>query len=170
MRVLGIDPGLRLTGYACLEDDAASVEGGSRIIEAGVFRLTRAGESVSARLAELDGDLRDAIRRLEPELVAVEGLFSNYRHPATAIKMGHARGVVLLAIQAAGLELMELKPASVKKAMTGYGQATKAQMQSAVRETFCLAEVPSPPDVADAIAIAWCARHRANLTPIRGDS
>jgi len=175
VRVLGIDPGLRLTGYACIEDDASSAGGvvlgaaGCTIVEAGVFRLTNAGESISARLAELDRDLRDAIKRLRPELVAVEGLFSNYKHPATAIKMGHARGVVLLAIQAAGVELMELKPASVKKAMTGYGQATKAQMQDAVRDIFGLDEAPSPPDVADAIAIAWCARHRANLMSMRGD-
>ncbi len=171
---MGIDPGLRLTGYACLEDSAALSQPSlgahaCGIVEAGVFRLSRAGRSLSDRLGELDRDIRDAIGRLKPEVVAVEGLFAHYKHPATAVIMGHGRGVVLLAVQSAGLELVELKPASVKKSMTGYGQATKAQMQEAVRGTFGLDEVPSPPDVADAIAIAWCARQRASLTALTGE-
>ena len=168
MRVLGIDPGLRLTGYACLEDgtpsERALLAGGTcAIIEAGVFRLSRVGRSLSDRLAELDRDIREAIDRLRPEVVAVEALFAHYKHPATAILMGHGRGVVLLAIKSAGLELVELKPAEVKKSMTGYGQATKSQMQQAVQGAFGLESAPEPADVADAIAIAWCARQRAAL-------
>ncbi len=208
MRILGIDPGLRLTGYACLEraDDATDTP---VLLEAGVFRLSmvqpsvarplvvrplvarlsepcvskpmthgsesrateipstekpapdsRSTASVSARLVELDRDFRDALERLKPEVVAVESLFAHYKHPTTAIVMGHARGVLLLAIQQAGCRLVELKPNEVKKSLTGHGHASKAQMQHAVQSIFGLAEPPDPPDIADAIAIALCASTR----------
>jgi crossover junction endodeoxyribonuclease RuvC len=87
----------------------------------------------------------------------------HYKHPATAIVMGHGRGVLLLAVRAAGLDLIELKPAEVKKSMTGNGQASKVQMQEAVQQAFGLAEPPSPPDVADALAIARCAQRRIGV-------
>lgn len=161
MRVLGIDPGLRITGYACLEPGP----GRAAIIEAGVFRLTGDGTrgspgSVSSRLVELDRDFRALLDRVRPDLVAVEGLFSHYKHPATSIVMGHARGVLLLAVQQAGLSLVELKPAAVKKSLTGNGQAGKDQVRRAIQDEFSLPELPSPPDLADALAIALCAAGR----------
>ena len=93
MRTLGIDPGLRLTGYACLEGRGTL----PRIVEAGVFRLQDAGkgagaESVSARLAELDRDFRELLERVKQSVVAVESLFAHYKHPATAIVMGTSFG------------------------------------------------------------------------------
>lgn len=172
MRVLGVDPGLRLTGYGCLDILDTSPDE-PRLVEAGVFRLAQrtrdedsegktvsSAASVSARLVELDRDFRDALQRLTPDLVAVESLFAHYKHPATAIVMGHARGVLLLAIRQAGCRLVELKPNEVKKSITGHGHATKAQMQAAVQAVFGLAEPPSPPDIADALAIALCASRR----------
>lgn len=170
MRVLGIDPGLRLTGYACLDGLGDRPE----IVEAGVFRLGQraiddAGEfstgavTVSSRLAELDADFRDLLDRLRPEAVAVEAIFAHYKHPATAIVMGHARGVLLLAIRNAGLRLLEFKPNAVKKSLTGNGHAGKPQMQRAVQAHFRLPEPPPPPDVADALAIALCACRRMSL-------
>lgn len=174
MRVLGIDPGLRLTGYACLDGLGDRPE----IVEAGVFRLGRrsadgGGEengggavTVSSRLAELDTDFRDLLERLRPEAVAVEAIFAHYKHPATAIVMGHARGVLLLAIRNAGLRLLEFKPNAVKKSLTGNGHAGKPQMQRAIQAHFALPELPSPPDVADALAIALCACRRLSLVPI----
>lgn len=169
MRILGIDPGLRLTGYACL--DGSPHQPG--IVEAGVFRLNqktpaddpqgnKAGSvaSVSTRLVELDRDFREALARLQPDIVAVESLFAHYKHPTTAIVMGHARGVLLLAIAQAGCPLIELKPNAVKKSLTGYGHASKEHMQRAIQHEFDLPELPSPPDVADAIAIALCAARR----------
>ena len=131
-------------------------------MEAGVFRLAGAGkrETVPDRLLELETDVAALIERLKPEAVAVEALFAHYKHPATAISMGHARGVILLAIRRAGLSLVELKPNEVKKFLTGNGHASKEQMQAAVRDRLCLREVPEPPDVADAIAIAMCAASR----------
>lgn len=164
MRILGIDPGLRVTGYGCIEGEPA------RLVEAGVFRLradeaARAdGEAVSVRLAELDADLRDAIERLRPEAVAVEAIFAHYKHPATAIAMAHARGVILLNIRRAGLRLVEFKPNAVKKFMTGHGHASKEQMQEAVRSRLGLPARPEPADVADAIAIALCAAWRGAAT------
>lgn len=159
--MLGIDPGLRLTGYGCVEGDPFR----PAIAEAGVVRLqtTRAGAraSVSERLLELDRDVRALLGRIGPDVVAVEGLFTHRQLPETAIKMAHARGVILLAIGSAGLPLVELKPAEVKKSMTGSGRATKQQMQAAVQGFFGLADPPSPPDVADALSIAVCALRRS---------
>lgn len=168
MRILGVDPGLRLTGYACLETRPAdrrgargwSTDPGATIVEAGVLRLnTRLG--VPDRLVELDRDFREVLQRLRPDAVAVEQLFASYRHPATAIVMGHARGVLLLAVRSAPLPLIELRPTEVKKSITAYGHAGKAQVQDAVQSIFRLAQRPRPPDVADAIAIALCAVRRA---------
>jgi len=166
MRVLGIDPGLRLTGYACVHapDGARGAGGvggfeGYEIIEAGVFRL-RASRSIAERLVELERDLCEAIERLRPDAVAVEKLFSHYKHPTTAAIMGHARGVVLLAISRAGLRLVELGATEVKKSLTGNGHAKKSQMQDAVQVRLGLAMRPEPADVADAIAIACCALRR----------
>ncbi|MEY3231783.1 MAG: crossover junction endodeoxyribonuclease RuvC [Planctomycetota bacterium] len=160
MRVLGIDPGLRLTGYALVDASRDKMS----LVEAGVFRVTKgAGNtalSVSARLEELDSDFRAALKRLQPDKIAIESIFAHHKHPATAIVMGHARGVLLLAVQQAAIDLVELKPTAVKKSITGNGHADKSQMQRAVQAYFGLAEPPEPPDVADAIAIAMCASQR----------
>jgi len=160
VRILGIDPGLRLTGYACLEGLGES----PAIVEAGVFRLARrvGGEvrSISDRLFELDTDFREMLDRVKPDIVAVESVFAHYKHPATAIVMGHARGVLLLAVRSARLRLIEYKPNTVKKSLTGHGHAGKSQIQRSVQAHFGLAEPPEPPDVADAIAIALCACRR----------
>jgi crossover junction endodeoxyribonuclease RuvC len=165
MRILGIDPGLRTTGYACIQ--AANPIAPS-IIEAGVFRLVNPGAklpTIAARLEELDNDFRALLARTSPQAVAIEGLFSHYQHPATAIIMGHARGVLMLAVQQAKLRLIELKPAQVKKSATGFGQADKGQMQRAIQSHFGLADLPKPPDLADALAIALCAAHHFALAP-----
>jgi crossover junction endodeoxyribonuclease RuvC len=167
VRILGIDPGLRITGYACIETENPL---SPRIVEAGIFRLTKAGEkvaSIAARLEELDCDFRNLLTRTSPEAVAIEGLFAHYQHPATAIIMGHARGVLLLAAHQAGLRVLELKPTMVKKSATGFGQADKAQMQRAIQAHFGLPELPKPPDLADALAIALCAaQHLATALEI----
>ncbi|GJM19456.1 MAG: crossover junction endodeoxyribonuclease RuvC [Phycisphaeraceae bacterium] len=163
MRVVGIDPGLRITGYACVHGDPWRPS----ITEAGVFRLDKvaktadSAESVSARLVELERDIAELIGRTKPDLVAVEAMFSNPKHPATVIKMAHGRGVVLLAIRKAGVPLLELRPAEVKKSLTGSGQATKEQMQLSVQRFFKLPEPPKPADVADALAIAVTGMQRS---------
>ncbi len=163
MRILGIDPGLRITGYACVEGPPED----PHLVEGGVFRLSvasgSAAASVSERLLELHTDFSELLERLKPEAAAVESLFVHYNHPATAIVMGHARGVLLLAIRAAGVSLLEYKPNEVKKFMTGHGHASKQQIQDAVQARLHLAQTPDPPDLADAIAIALCAAWRCGL-------
>jgi crossover junction endodeoxyribonuclease RuvC len=161
MRMLGIDPGLRVTGYGCVERTGA---GTPRIIEAGVFRLIGSNmrRPVSERLAELNRDLRSLLERVRPDAVAVESLFAHARHPGTAILMGHARGVVLLAIEEAGLPLVELRPAEVKRSVSGWGRAAKGQMQRVIQATFALPAPLRPHDVADALAIALCALDRSS--------
>ena len=157
MRIVGIDPGLRVTGYACvdLRPGAQSLS----LVEAGVIRL-KAAEPVAARLCALHRDLGEILDELRPDRVAVEEVFAHVAHVRTAIVMGHGRGVVLLAVAERGLGLDELAPAEVKKALTGRGQASKAQMQRAAMSQFGLRALPEPPDVADAIAIAACAARR----------
>ncbi len=156
-RILGIDPGLSLTGYGCLELRAGNDE--PRVIDAGVLRLkTRA--PIAYRLCELFVDLTSLLVEVRPRLMVVEQLFSHYKHVRTSILMGHARGVVLLAGQSRGVEIDELLPTEVKKAITGYGHATKIQMQQAVQVQCRLTELPSPSDVADALAIALVAARR----------
>ncbi|MHC5001668.1 MAG: crossover junction endodeoxyribonuclease RuvC [Planctomycetota bacterium] len=157
MRIVGIDPGLRLTGYGCVE--IAPGEPEPRLIEGGVLRLP-AGRSLAHRLGRLHEDLAELLDELRPEQVVVEQIFTHYRHLRTSILMGHARGVVLLAAEQRGIALGELAATEVKKAVTGNGHATKLQMQLAVMSQCGLAEPPSPPDVADAIAIALCAGRR----------
>ena len=159
MPVLGIDPGLRITGYGCVTGDEIR----PAIVEAGAIRLVPGSPvpPVADRLVELDRDVRDLIDRLRPTAVAIEGLFAHYAHPETAIKMAHARGVILLAARQAGVRILELKPAEVKKSLTGSGRADKAQVQESVRQLFGLEVAPKPADVADALAIAVAAARRA---------
>jgi crossover junction endodeoxyribonuclease RuvC len=162
VRVLGIDPGLRLTGYACLEG-----EDPGEIVEAGVLRLSPR-QSVADRLVELSDDLEDILARLRPQVAGVEKLYAHYKHPTTAAVMGHARGVVLLQIRRAGVRLAELGATEVKKSLTGNGHASKSQMQAAVQVQLGLAARPEPPDVADAIAIALCCIRRAERLGLAG--
>jgi crossover junction endodeoxyribonuclease RuvC len=157
MRILGIDPGLAITGYACV--DLAPAETEPALVEAGVLRFSRR-HAMAARLEHLFRDLTDLVGELEPDHLVVEQLFSHYRHARTSILMGHARGVILLAGQRGGLDLHELAPAEVKKAIAGNGQATKRQVQLAVMAQCGLESVPEPPDLADAIAIALCGARR----------
>lgn len=163
MRIFGVDPGLRFTGYACLDTARAGNRrdwsAGAALIEAGVIRLN-ARCTLSARLAELDHDFHELLVRLRPDAAAVEMLFAHYKHPATSIVMGHARGVILLGIARAGIPLIELRPTEVKKSLTGHGHASKDQVQRAIRDVFGLDGLPKPPDVADAMAIALCAATR----------
>lgn len=169
MRVLGIDPGLRITGYGCVEDPPAKPLGrggtarrglaGMALVEAGVIRLSPK-QSISDRLVELSTDFSALLERLRPDVVAVEMLYAHYAHPTTAIVMGHARGVLLLAIRSANLTLVELRPTEIKKSLTGHGHASKEQMQEGVRAELGLTARPEPADVADALAIALCASRR----------
>ena len=151
MRVLGIDPGLQVCGYACLETD------GSRevIVEAGVFRTT-SELPLEAKLHQIACDIEAVLRKFAPDVVAVEELYSHYAHPRTAILMGHARGVILQKSAAAGLEVKSFSATRIKKSLTGNGRASKEQVQRTMQTILALPKVPKPPDVADAMAAALC--------------
>jgi len=157
MRVMGIDPGMRITGYGCVV--APGCAGEPKLAEAGVLRF-KAGDTLERRLDEMHRAVRELIEALKPDQVAVEKLFAHYRHPRTAILMGHARGVILLACAQADLPVTHLPSTEVKKAITGNGHASKEQMQRAIQMQCSLDALPEPPDLADAIAIAITgARH-----------
>ncbi|NNM84587.1 MAG: crossover junction endodeoxyribonuclease RuvC [Phycisphaerales bacterium] len=150
MRILGIDPGLQLTGYALV----SVVRMQPRLEEAGVIRLAR-HKDIAPRLEELHRQVAELLGEYACDRVAVEQLYAHYKHPATAILMGHARGVILLAAQQAGVAVVNMPSTLVKKTITGNGHASKSQIQRSVAALCKLAKPPSPPDVADAIAIAW---------------
>jgi crossover junction endodeoxyribonuclease RuvC len=150
-RILGIDPGLNITGYGVL----VVSDGRLKLCEAGVIRGHDRG-SLTRRLVEIYDGVRDVIASLEPSVLALEQLYSHYNRPRTAILMGHARGVICLAGAQAGIPVVHYPSTQVKRILTGSGRASKAQMQRAIMRELGLPEAPEPPDVADALAIALC--------------
>jgi len=156
MLILGIDPGLRLTGYGLV----SMLRGRPVLKEAGVLRMKARGD-MAERLFELHQSLAELIAELKPDRVAVEQLYAHYKHPRTAILMGHARGVILLAAAQKELPVTSLASTMVKRTVTGNGHASKMQVQRSVAMLCKLAKPPEPPDVADAIAIAWTAGTRS---------
>lgn len=157
MRVLGIDPGLRIAGYGCIDLEKNSAT--PTVVEAGAIRMNTK-ESVPFRLQELYDNVHEVMKELSPDLLAVETIFTHKQQVATAIIMGHTRGVILLAGQQESLPLLELTPAEIKKSVTGNGRASKGQIQQATKSILRLTEVPEPADVADALAIAITAAMR----------
>ena len=153
--ILGIDPGLNITGYAVVEFGGRE----PRIVEAGTIRTDDKAD-MPARIAQIHADLTEVLAEFAPDAVAVEKLYAHYKHPRTSILMAHARGVVLLAAETAGAGIRNVAATEVKKSLTGNGHASKLQVQRAVQSVCSLPELPSPPDVADAIAIALCAGRR----------
>ena len=151
LRVLGIDPGLNTTGYGVLEVTAA----GPKVCEAGIVRGRTRG-SLAARVAEIHEGIEEVIATLRPSVMALEELYSHYERPRTSILMGHARGVICLAGAQAGIPVVHYAATRVKKLLTGNGRAPKSQMQQAVQRELRLLQIPEPPDVADALAIALC--------------
>ena len=150
MFVLGIDPGLTTTGYGVVE-----VEGpDARAIAAGVVR-TDPAQSVSLRLAELHRDLRGIIQEYSPNEAAIEEVFVN-RNLYTAMAVGRASGVALLALAEAGVPTKEYTPSAVKMALCGNGSAPKDQVKRVVAMRLKLSGAPRPADAADALAVALC--------------
>jgi len=147
--VLGIDPGTATTGYGLVRE---LPDGSIQAVEFGTI-LTPAGQPAPQRLALLYQRLREILLLHRPEGCAVEKLFFQ-RNVSTALAVGQARGVVLLAIAQSGLEVAEYSPNEVKQAISGYGSADKKQMQEMVRVLLDLDDIPRPDDAADALAVA----------------
>lgn len=151
MRILGIDPGLGVCGYAVVEKQDAAEE----LLEAGVV-ASNEKLAIEKRLNQIAIDFAVILEKFQPQVVAIEQLYSHYAHPNTAILMGHARGVILQKSAEAGVEVKSFSATRIKKSLTGNGRASKEQVQKTVRVLLSLKEIPQPADVADAIAAALC--------------
>lgn len=155
MRVFGIDPGSVRTGYGCVDSDGTR----HKLVACGALTGgTRA--AFAARLQTMHHGLLTELRRLSPDCVAIESLFHAH-NVKSALALGHARGVALLAAVEAGVPLVEYAPAEIKMAVTGYGRAEKSQLQRMVQLLLGLEAPPTPHDAADALAVAICHLHAA---------
>jgi crossover junction endodeoxyribonuclease RuvC len=154
MRILGIDPGLRITGYGVV-DFLPTRPLIPTLVDGGVIRLNTKAP-IAQRLVELEKELDAIFDEHKPEVCAVEQVYAHYGHPRTAILMSHARGVILLAVARRGLRLCEYSANRIKQSVTGHGHAGKPQMQRAIQVLWHLDQPPRPPDVADALAVAIC--------------
>lgn len=154
MRILGIDPGLNITGYGLLEKTPGTTV--PKLLEGGVVRGGGADEDLPFRLREIHNGIAEVIAAFSPTAVAIEQLYSHYEHPRTSILMGHARGVIVLAAALARVPVFSYSATQIKKTLTGNGRAPKPQMQQAIQRELRLATLPEPADVADALAIAIC--------------
>ena len=153
MRVFGIDPGSERTGYGCVETDGSR----HRIVVCGAIS-SPALASFPDKLHRIHSQLTIILAECRPACVAIENVFYSV-NARSALKLGHARGVAMLAAVEAGVPVFEYTPAEIKRAVVGYGRADKAQVQHMIKLLLGLAEVPSPHDAADALAVAVCHVH-----------
>ena len=150
MRILGIDPGYGIIGFGLVEADKNQYA----LLRCGAI-TTPAGMDFSARLEISSEDMSQLLEGTKPDVVAIEGLFFG-QNVTTGIGVAQSRGVILLAIRQAGLNVYSYKPAQVKQAVVGYGNATKHQVQDMTKRLLRLQAMPKPDDAADAIALALC--------------
>lgn len=161
LRILGIDPGLEVTGYGVLE----AAPNQPRVCEAGIIRSSegRTPADMAPRLRSLYNSIVEVIEQFRPNVVVVEQLYAHYDHPRTAILMAHARGVIFLAAGQRELPVVSYNATRIKKTVTGSGRASKDQVQRTIQRELNLATPPEPPDVADALAAALCHYHLQRL-------
>ncbi len=175
MIILGVDPGLNITGYGVIEVVNSTIrqsqgcselrqetkrfspefarKGLVKIKEAGVIK-TKSQDLISARLDKIYKNLLDIIEEYKPKVLVLEKLYSHYKHPVTSILMGHARGIVCLAAGISGIKLISYPSTRIKKAVTGKGHATKLQVKGMIEQLLALKNKPYPTDVTDALACA----------------
>ena len=153
MRIFGIDPGSERTGYGCVDSDGHR----HRLVLCGAIHVP-ARATFPERLREIHDGLAALIREARPEVVAIENIF-HAANARSALKLGHARGVAMLAAVEAGVPLVEYTPAEVKRSVVGYGRAEKRQVQEMVRLLLGLTHAPEPYDASDALAVAICHLH-----------
>jgi crossover junction endodeoxyribonuclease RuvC len=165
MITLGIDPGIAITGYGIIKEEQT---GDLKVLDFGAIR-TSADLSSAERLAQLYQRIKQLILLHRPDLGAVEKLFFE-RNVRTALQVGQARGVALLAMAEGGLQIGEYTPMEVKQAVAGYGAADKNQVQQMVRTILGLESIPRPDDAADALAVAICHIHSAKMRNLMSGS
>jgi crossover junction endodeoxyribonuclease RuvC len=159
VRVFGIDPGSERTGYGCIDSDGRR----HRLVQCGAVRAG-AGVTFAEQLSIIYRELSALIAEHRPECVVIEDIFyaANAR---SALKLGHARGVAMLAATEAGVLVVEYTPAEIKRAVVGYGRAEKQQVGQMVKLLLGLDRIPTPHDAADALAVAICHLHQGKGTP-----
>jgi crossover junction endodeoxyribonuclease RuvC len=157
VRIVGIDPGSERTGYGCVETDGRR----HQLIACGAITAA-AGDPFPIRLARIHRELASLFAKTRPDCVAVESVFHAV-NARSALKLGHARGVALLAAVEAGCEIVEYTPAEVKRAVVGYGRAEKRQVQQMIKLLLGLARPPSSSDASDALAVAICHVHSSGF-------
>ena len=156
MLVIGIDPGTATTGYGLVEE---SQDGSLKSVDYGVV-ITPPKTPMPQRLSTLYDSLKEILKAHQPESAAVEKIFFQ-KNVRTAMSVGQARGVTLLALQRAHISIAEYAPTEIKQAVSGYGGADKRQIQEMVRTLLNLDDIPKPDDAADALAVAICHLHSA---------
>jgi crossover junction endodeoxyribonuclease RuvC len=161
VRILGVDPGLGITGYGIIDDRAF------RIVEAGIIR-TAPNTPIQARLKKIFDSLTGIIKEHSPGVLVLEKIYSHYRHPTTAILMGHARASVCLACGLNNIRLVNYPSTRIKKVITGNGHASKRQVQRMIQDILKLKEAPEPADVSDALAMALAYCFIENKRNFRG--
>ncbi|MFA6321141.1 MAG: crossover junction endodeoxyribonuclease RuvC [Candidatus Omnitrophota bacterium] len=147
MRILGIDPGLQITGYGIIEEEKF------KLVEAGVIRTT-VGTPVQDRITKIFDEISKIVEEHKPDVLVLEKIYSHYKHPTTAILMGHARAMACLVCGKFDVELKNYPSTRIKKAVTGNGHASKQQVQRMVQSLLKLKDPPEPVDVSDALAMA----------------
>lgn len=156
MLILGIDPGTAVTGYGVVRSGLTP-----QLVECGVIR-TKADRPLAERLLDISEGVREIISRHRPDAMAVENVFYA-RNVRTTLVLGHARGVILLAAQEAGVAIHEYAPREIKKAIVGSGDATKTQVQFMVTKLLKLKSAPHPSDAADGVATALTLAMRSSI-------
>lgn len=154
MKIFGIDPGSHRTGYGCVETDGTR----HHLLDCGAL-ATAADAPLPERLRAIHDRLLERLRAASPDIAVVESLF-HARNVRSALLLGHARGVAVLAAVEAGIPVVEYSPAEIKLAVVGYGRAEKRQLQHMVKLLLGLDRGPKPHDAADALAVAICHAHR----------
>ncbi len=157
MRVIGVDPGSIKSGYGIIDKQDTQLT----VVEYGVIR-TNAGTLLAQRLLQISTRLRELIEQYAPQELAIEDVFVA-KNAKASLKLGHARGAILLTAAQAGLSIAEYSPLEVKQSVVGYGRADKFQVQQMVKVLLHLKEIPKPDDAADALAIAICHHHSVKM-------
>jgi crossover junction endodeoxyribonuclease RuvC len=163
--VLGIDPGTACTGYGVVKGDGGLGAGSVSLVECGVIR-TKARDPLPSRLNEIYDGVTELLERHRPDALSVEDVFYA-KNVRTTVVLGHARGVVLLAGQKASVEIFEMPPAEIKKAVVGTGAATKEQVQFMLTRLLRLKNAPEPSDAADGVAAAYACLMGARVPSLR---
>ena len=162
MRILGIDPGLGTTGYGIIDGESF------RVIEAGIIR-TRSGSPIQERIKKIFDEISGIIETYRPGVLVLEKIYSHYKHPTTAILMGHARAMACLVCGKFDIKLVNYPSTRIKKVITGNGHASKIQVQRMVQDLLKLKKAPEPVDVSDALAMAitYCFAEKSRMSGVK---